>query len=122
MPERPTEPTPQRPHIKDGFSRYNVSPGEPRTLPPVGFIRVYSMTGTLTLSFNDGDAVPCMAGDKFYASLTGKFEKVQAESSGGAVLILGFGTNESPGARTRYDETTGAFYVTASTGEIALIV
>lgn len=96
--ERPTDPNPPRVRPpKQGFSKYSVVAGEPRTLPPCGYVRVFSISGTaLTLSFNDGDAVPTNAGDYFKADWPGIFDKITAEATGGnAVLIIGYGLSQS---------------------------
>lgn len=98
MPDRPTEPTPPRtPRPKQGFSRYNIPSGEPRTLPPCGYVRVYSIAGTaLALTFNDGDPVPVGVGDYFKADWPGVFEKIEAiATGGGAVLVVGYGASET---------------------------
>lgn len=105
---------------KQGFSRYNVTAGENRTLPPCGFIRVYSIAGTaLTLAWNDGDAVPCQAGDFFKADWPGIFEKVEVSATGGgAILIVGFGLSESMGGVTISGSGAGIVITSSPEGSI----
>jgi hypothetical protein len=81
---------------KPFFSKYSVLPGQVRALPPCNCLRIFSISGSLTLAFNFGDPVPCAAGDTFKADFPGVFETVHAEAGGGeAVIIFGRGNTAS---------------------------
>lgn len=100
-------------------------------------MRVYSVTGTVSLRFNDGDLIPVSAGDEFKSDWPSMFEKIQVITAAGAaaVVIYGLGkTQSSVGAGTggvsvqstsgdpesvlnanagqwAYDSSTGALYI-----------
>jgi len=77
--------------MKPYFSKHNQGASDTRTLTPCNCVRVYSVTGTVTISFNDGDEVPINAGDVFKCDFPGLFEKIKVTSSAGAAVVLIYG-------------------------------
>ena len=137
--------------MKPYFSKHNQGASETRTVTPCNCVRVYSVSGTVTLSFNDGDEVPISAGDVFKCDFPAVFEKVKVTSGAGAAVVLIYGmgaisnvSSSSSGSggvqstsgdpegvlnaasgQWAYDTATGALYVnpnsTGLTGWVNLI-
>jgi len=133
--------------MKPFFSNSVLGASEERTLPPCTAIKVYSATGTVTIRFNDGDAVPAKSGDVFETPWPMQFEKalVITAAASAATVIFGvgsfgggagggaglYGTGSPEAAQTAdpgttyYDTSGGGFWVkatgTGNTGWVQLI-
>ena len=137
--------------MKPYFSKHNQGASDTRTLAPCNCIRVYSVSGTVTLAFNDGDDVPILAGDVFKCDFPAVFKKVTVVSGAGAAVVLIYGmgaisnvssssggsggvqsTSGDPegllnasGGQWAYDTATGSLYLnpnsTGTTGWVQII-
>lgn len=81
--------------MKPFFSKITVpASGDWTNNTPANCVKVYSATGTVTLKFNNGDAIPVRSGDVFELPLPLLWEKfsVQTSTASAATIIYGLGS------------------------------
>ena len=120
--------------MKPYFTSANTTAGNSQTLPDCNTIRVYSVSGTATLSFNGGSEVPILAGDVFKTDFPAMFKQVKVTATGGDCLLIygnGYTSNRAFGlatvitanpegsvaaipGTTAYNTTDGSYWVKAS--------
>lgn len=77
--------------MKPFFDKTTVSASDTRRLPECNVVRVYSVSGTVTLSFNKGNQIPIGAGDVFHAGFGAFFDEVVITTGGGAAAVIIYG-------------------------------
>ena len=128
--------------MKPFFDKVTTAASSVRDIPECSVVRVYSVSGTVTLSFNNGNEIPISAGDVFHAGFAQMFDLVRITTGGGATATIIYGqggisnvaasagggsggvqsTSGDPegvlnatNGQWAYDTSTGALYVNAAT-------
>lgn len=81
--------------MKPFLSKLTVQAGDRRDLPPCTCVRVQAVTGTATISFEDGDPITVAQGDMFKADWPGVFNKITVNVAGAGSVTLVYGIGET---------------------------
>jgi hypothetical protein len=84
--------------MKPFFTAFALSASEERVLPLCGAIKIFSVSGTVTLSFNAGDAVPVRQGDVFELPFGIVFDKPKVVTTPGSSATVIFGNGSFGGS------------------------
>ena len=128
--------------MKPFFDKVTVAASDTRRLSECNVVRVYSVSGTVTLSFNKGNQIPVIAGEVFHAGFAAVFDEVVVTTGGGAAATIIYGQGgisnvaasagggsggvqstsgdpegvlDATNGQWAYDTATGALYVNAAT-------
>jgi hypothetical protein len=83
------------------------------TLSPCSGVKIYSASGTVTVTINDGDPMPVSSGDTFHANFPGQFDRVRVTTAAGGSATVLYGNGSFSGSA---GAATGGGGVQSTTG------
>lgn len=84
--------------MKSFFNKITLAENQFRELSGIGSLRVASVSGTVTISFDGGDAITLAAGDTFAAQFPFLFTHVLIKAAAGASASVIYGVGVLAGA------------------------